>query len=100
MRSLSACLVLSLPGHATPLRAVLFHAPNVGRSTNVGRFSSMHGSGRLGSAIAPVMSDSERPDRQEPESLYTTPKLEFDAVTITALLGAAIAFQFFVLANL
>jgi hypothetical protein len=33
-------------------------------------------------------------------SLYTTPNFEFDAVTVTALLGAAIAFQFFVLANL
>ena len=40
------------------------------------------------------------PNSAERDSLYTTPKLEFDAVTITALLGAAIAFQFFVLANL
>ena len=38
---------------------------------------------------------------EEPESLYNSPAdFEFDAVTVTALLGAALAFQFFVLANL
>lgn len=41
-------------------------------------------------------SDEER----ERNSLYTTPSFEFDAVTITALLGAAIAFQFFILGNM
>ena len=36
----------------------------------------------------------------EPESLYNPPKLDFDATTVVALLGAAIAFNFFVVANL
>jgi len=36
----------------------------------------------------------------ERESLYSRPSFELDATTITALLGAAIAFQFFVLANM
>ena len=46
--------------------------------------------------------DDKKPPA-EPDSLYTNPfkdGIEFDAVTITALLGLAIAFQFFVLANL
>jgi hypothetical protein len=43
--------------------------------------------------------ESDR-EQQERDSLYTTPSFEFDATTITALLGVAIAFQFFVLANL
>ena len=42
--------------------------------------------------------NNDSDDQQD--SLYNTPKFEFDAVTITALLGGAIAFQFFVLANL
>ena len=36
----------------------------------------------------------------EQSSLYDAPSFELDATTITALLGAAIAFQFFVLGNL
>ena len=41
------------------------------------------------------------PPPEEEDSLYNTgADFEFDAVTITALLGAAVAFQFFVLANL
>ena len=31
---------------------------------------------------------------------YASPSLDFDATTVVALLGAAIAFNFFVLANL
>ena len=42
------------------------------------------------------MTDEER----ERASLYARPSFELDAVSITGLLGAAIAFQFFVLANL
>lgn len=45
----------------------------------------------------------QHPQQQEEEedSLYNSPAdFEFDAVTVTALLGAAIAFQFFVVANL
>lgn len=38
--------------------------------------------------------------KQEQESLYTTPSFELDATTVLALLGGAIAFNFFVLANL
>ena len=43
------------------------------------------------------------PEERERARLYEGPfsgGLEFDAVTITALLGAAIAFNFFVVANL
>lgn len=36
----------------------------------------------------------------ERDSLYATPDFELDAFTITALLGVAIAFQFFVLGNM
>lgn len=36
----------------------------------------------------------------ERDSLYARPSFELDATTITALLGAVIAFQFFVLANM
>lgn len=46
-----------------------------------------------------VLSEPTDNDSDE-DSLYTTPSFEFDAVTITALLGGAIAFQFFVLGNL
>mmetsp|Transcript_18923 Transcript_18923/g.60770 ORF Transcript_18923/g.60770 Transcript_18923/m.60770 type:complete len:101 (-) Transcript_18923:887-1189(-) len=44
-----------------------------------------------------------RDDDSKDSSLYTNPLdggVELDAVTVTALLGAAIAFQFFVVANL
>ena len=92
---LATCLILLL-APVTPFRAVLTHNA---RSAVVQRpYYPMQVSSRLG-ASAPAMSE-ERQEREEPESLYTTPKFEFDAVTITALLGAAIAFQFFVLANL
>lgn len=40
------------------------------------------------------------PPPEEGDSLYNTPKLEFDAFTVLAILGGAIAFNFFVLANL
>jgi hypothetical protein len=40
------------------------------------------------------------PPQEEGDSLYNTPKLEFDAFTVLAILGGAIAFNFFVLANL
>ena len=40
------------------------------------------------------------PEERERADLYAGPSFELDAVSITALLGAAIAFQFFVLANL
>lgn len=39
-------------------------------------------------------------DEDPNESLYNTPSFELDAVTITAILGGLIAFQFFVVANL
>ena len=39
-------------------------------------------------------------EERERESLYAAPDFEFDATTVTALLGAAIAFNFFVLGNL
>ena len=39
-------------------------------------------------------------DDAERDSLYTTPSFELDATTVLALLGGAIAFNFFVLANL
>ena len=39
-------------------------------------------------------------EERERASLYARPSFELDAVSITGLLGAAIAFQFFVLANL
>ena len=48
------------------------------------------------SAAAPLTPSSKPQD----ESLYNTPDFQLDAVSITALLGAALAFQFFVLANL
>ena len=40
------------------------------------------------------------PPPEEEDSLYNLPKLEFDAFTVLAILGGAIAFNFFVLANL
>lgn len=48
----------------------------------------------------PSPNDDDGKPLTERDTLYQTPKFEFDAVTITALLGGAIAFQFFVLANL
>ena len=50
-----------------------------------------------------IKDDDEKKQKRpltERESLYATPSFELDATSITALLGAAIAFQFFVLANL
>jgi len=40
------------------------------------------------------------PPEKEEDSLYDTPDFELDATTVLALLGGAIAFNFFVLANL
>ena len=52
-------------------------------------------------AVSALVLSETNDDSNEPEeSMYTTPSFEFDAVTITALLGAVIAFQFFVLGNL
>ena len=44
--------------------------------------------------------DSKSAEQRERDALYAGPSFELDATTITALLGAAIAFQFFVLGNL
>ena len=51
--------------------------------------------------IQPPPRDKPDSTAEEPEdSLYARPEFEFDAATVTALLGLAIAFQFFVVANL
>ena len=39
-------------------------------------------------------------EARERDSLYSSPSFELDATTITAILGALIAFQFFVLGNM
>ena len=45
--------------------------------------------------------DSEKtPEQLERENLYSGADFEFDATSVTALLGFAIAFQFFVVANM
>mmetsp|Transcript_5845 Transcript_5845/g.14825 ORF Transcript_5845/g.14825 Transcript_5845/m.14825 type:complete len:93 (-) Transcript_5845:303-581(-) len=63
----------------------------------------------IGRSIAWMMSDEPndsqvgrpKPTPNPNDSLYNTgADFELDAVTITALLGAAIAFQFFVIANM
>ena len=63
-----------------------------------------HQQHRSMAAAARMMADEEdkKPPRvmTERDSLYDTPSFELDATTITALLGAAIAFQFFVLGNM
>ena len=64
-----------------------------------------------GRRCASLMMVDEQPEKEETKSKgffppppdqggYDAPDFEFDAVTITAILGAAIAFQFFVLGNL
>jgi hypothetical protein len=52
--------------------------------------------------IASANDDKKKPATADgQESLYGSPaNFEFDAVTVTAVLGTLIAFQFFVIANL
>ena len=59
--------------------------------------------------LPPDVTTSKRPlwmppeksaEEKERDDAMMRPDFEFDATTVTALLGAAIAFQFFVLANL
>ena len=50
--------------------------------------------------ITPPENDDGDRQMSERESLYASPDFELDAFTITALLGVAIAFQFFVLGNM
>ena len=50
--------------------------------------------------ITPPENDDDDRQMSERDSLYASPDFELDAFTITALLGVAIAFQFFVLGNM
>lgn len=54
----------------------------------------------VGSRLQKAKDEAKAKAEDEEDSLYATGDFEFDAVTVTALLGAGIAFQFFVLANL
>ena len=95
MKTLVLLLVLGGSSALLSLPAVRITAPKI-RAT-APRMEEQSEKPRIG---GPNDGRPMTAEERERADLYAGPSFELDATTITALLGAAIAFQFFVLGNL